>query len=107
MQNTVNISNATSRLPKHLILKLKKQDADHLIFSYLPEGIEKKDNISYAEGQISAELMDGKWHAKILHFADLDLVRSKPYATAAVRVIKKLLSQNSSIIRQQKIWFIM
>ena len=43
-----------------IILKLKKQDAGRLLFSYIPEGVEKEGDEAFAEGQISAELKDGK-----------------------------------------------
>ena len=106
MQNTVNSTNAVPNLPKHLILKLKKQDAGRLLFSYIPEGVEKEGNEVFAEGQISAELKDGKWCAQTVRLADLDLTRTTPYAKAAIQKIERLSRTNTRIPKQQKIWFI-
>ena len=106
MQNTVNSTNAIPNLPKHLILKLKKQDAGQLLFSYIPEGIEKEGDEVFAEGQIFAELKDGKWHAQTVSLADLDLTRTTPYAKAAIQSIERLSHTNTRIPKQQKIWFI-
>ena len=106
MQNTVNGSNSIPNFPKHLILKLKKQDAGRLLFSYIPEGIEKEGDEVFAEGQISAELKNGKWHAQTVRLADLDLTRTTPYAKAAIQKIERLSPTNTRIPKQQKIWFI-
>ena len=106
MQNTVNSTNAIPNLPKHLILKLKKQDAGQLLFSYIPEGVEKEEDEVFAEGQISAELKDGKWCAQTVRLADLDLTRTTPYAKAAIKKIERLSTSNTRIPKQQKIWFI-
>ena len=106
MQNTVNGYNCAPNFPKHLVLKLKKQDAGRLLFSYIPEGIEKEGDEVFAEGQISAELKDGRWHAQTVRLADLDLTRTTPYAKAAIQRIEQLSPANTRIPKQQKIWFI-